>query len=729
MPLPLPHPLSLFCMALLAGLCAGPADADPVLRGTDPAADPAPAELDAVQVVGRRDSGTYQADAIEGSKTGLNLRQLPQSVRVLPRQAIDDLGATRLDATLDYVGGISRQNGFGGLWDNFAVRGLPGNENTGSATLLNGLAANRGYNAPRDTANIEAIEFLKGPAAALYGSSEPGGTLNIVTKRPQWRPAAALEASAGSHDAYRVAADSTGPLLGESLAYRLNVALEDKHSFRDFVHSRRRFVAPALTWRLGEATTLRYDGEWLRQQVPLDRGIVAVRGDLGAIPRSRFLGEPGDGDVLVDNRNHQLLLQHDIADDWSALLAASRRDGSLSGYSTEPSVLRNDGRSLWRQRRWRDFASHDTALQAELRGQVDTGAWRHGVLLGAEAYDFVLTQRMRRIRPSAAAPYALDVFAPVYGQPLPTPLPFVDTRERQRNAALYLQDAIALTPQWTLLLGLRHDRYRQALDDRRSGGHYAQAPTKTTPRIGLSYAPGEQWSWYFNAGRTFRPNTGSDVWNGTGTAHAPAPESGRALELGGKWQARDGRLGGTVALYEIVKDNVLTGDPNNPGNQIAAGRVRSRGAEADLSGQLSEHWRLNASASWNRVQVLRDNTLQLGGSLINVPKFNASLLAVRETALPGGGLLGFGGGMTYSGQRLAEAYTQAQADAGIAPAQLPGYGVARLLAYWRIDERLRVSLDVDNVFDRRYYTSSVAATPWVAVGAARSVTAGVQYRF
>ncbi|NYF20870.1 iron complex outermembrane receptor protein [Xanthomonas sp. JAI131] len=717
-----PQSLS-FVAALLAGLSAGPADADAVL---DAASEPA--ELDTVRVVGRRDSGTYYADATQGSKTELSLRQLPQSVRVLPRQAIDDLGATHLDGTLDYVGGISRQNGFGGLWDNFAVRGLPGNENTGSATLLNGLAGNRGYNAPRDTANIEAIEFLKGPAAALYGSSEPGGTLNIVTKLPQWRPATALELSAGSHDAYRVAADSTGP-LGDSVAYRLNLAAEDRHSFRDVVRTQRRFLAPALTWRLGEATTLDYNGEWLRHRAPLDRGVVAVRGDLRALPRSRFLGEPGDGDVQVENRNHQLLLRHAFSDTWSGLLAASRRDASLRGYSTEPSAVQADARTLWRQRRWRDFASRDSALQAELRGQVRSGTWRHDLLVGMETYDFVLDQRMLRVRPSAAAPYALDLFAPVYGQAPPTPLPFVDTHERQRNLALYLQDAVALNAQWTLLLGLRHDRYRQALEDRRSGGRYAQTPARTTPRIGLSYAPGEQWSWYLNAGRSFRPNNGSDVWYGTGTSTTPAPESGRALELGGKWQARDGRLGGTLALYEIVKDNVLTGDPLNPGNQIAAGRVRSRGAEADLSGQLSAHWRLNASASWNRVQVLRDNTLQVGGSLINVPKLNGSVLAVRETPLPGGGLLGLGGGITHTGARLAEAYTQAQADAGIAPARLPAYTVAKLLAYWRIDDRLRVSLDVDNVFDRTYYTSSVAATPWVAVGAARTVSAGVQYRF
>lgn len=703
-----------------------------LFSGPAPAQSSAPAavELDAIEVVGRRDSGSYVADQTLASKTGLELRKLPQSVRTLPRQVIDDLGATRVDATLDYVGGISRQNGFGGLWDNFAVRGLPGNENTGSASLLNGLAGNRGYNAPRDTANIERIEFLKGPAAALYGASEPGGTLNIVTKLPQWRRATALESYLGSHDAYRVALDTTGP-LGDAFAYRLNVAGEHKHSFRDQLVTSRRLLAPAFSWRLGESTTLNYNGEWLRHRAPLDRGIVAVDGELGRLSRSRFLGEPGDGDITIDNRSHQLVLDHGFGEVWSARLAASQRSTSLRGFSTEPGSVQADARTLWRQRRWRDFGSDDRALQGELQGRFDRGRLRHDLLFGVEGYRFSLDQTMLRFRPSAATPYALDLFAPVYGQALPTPLAYVDTHERQRNLALYAQDAITLDPAgyWTVLLGLRHDRYRQTLDDRRSGERFDQTPSQTTPRLGLSYAPDGSWSGYLNYGRSFRPNNASDVWYGTGTSTAPAPESGRALELGGKWQRVDGRIGATLALFEIVKTNVLTGDPANPGNQIAAGRVRSRGAEADLSGNLGEHWRLNASLSWNAVEVLRDNTLKIGDSLINVPRFNASVLAVHEHATFGGGVLGVGGGLTHTSRRLAEAYTQAQADAGVAARRLPAYTVAKLVAYWRLNDRMRVSMDVDNLFDRRYYTSSVAATPWVALGAARTLTLGAQYRF
>eukprot|EP01136_Pigoraptor_vietnamica_P002766 Opistho-1_new@31145 len=183
-----PQPI-VWALSGLYGFCSAA-----VAQQTATSASPLPA----VEIVGRGASGAYHAADAAGAKSELPLRELPQSVRVVTRQAIDDLGATKLDDVLDYVGGVSRQNNFGGLWDNIAIRGLPGNENTGMATLFNGFSSNRGFNAPRDLAGVERIEFLKGPAAALYGSSEPGGTLNIVAKRPLWSAANSVEGYLGT---------------------------------------------------------------------------------------------------------------------------------------------------------------------------------------------------------------------------------------------------------------------------------------------------------------------------------------------------------------------------------------------------------------------------------------------------------------------------------------------------------------------------------------------------
>ena len=706
--------------ALAQSAAPAPTPAIAATATTAAAGSPA-AELATVEVVGRTESGAYHADEAAGAKTDLPLRELPQSVRIVTRQAIDDLGATRLDDVLDYVGGVSRQNNFGGLWDNIAIRGLPGSDSTGMATLFNGFSSNRGFNAPRDLAAVERIEFLKGPAAALYGSSEPGGTLNIVSKRPLWTAAHSVEGYAGSHGMRRGAFDSTGP-LGERLAYRLNVAVEDRDSFRDRVGVKRQVVAPAFTWKLGRDTLLDYVGEYLRHETPLDRGVVAVGDRLGAISRRTFLGEPADGPATVTNQTHQLVLSHEWNPAWRSRIGLSYREAAIEGFSSEATALRANG-DLTRQRRFRDYASDDIALQAELQGVVKTGAVAHELLLGLESYRFDMDTLLLRVNPSIAAPYAINIYDPVYGQARPTPLPNTDTRERQRNTAFYVQDAIQLAPQWRLIAGLRGDRYDQSLENRRNGALTTQQPSSTSPRLGLSWLPDAQWTLYANTGRSFRPNAGSDV-----ASRAFAPESGKALELGAKWERADRRLGATAALFDIRKRNVLTADAANAGFSVAAGEIRSRGAEFDLAGQLSRRWRVNASLALNDVEVTRDNTLEIGGRLLNVPRVNGSMLAMYEDALANGQRYGVGGGLTHTGRRLGQARTQAEAAAGTPAFDLPAYTTAKLVGYWRLNPRLRLTLDVDNVFDRTYYASAFNRV-WVTPGTARMVTLGVQARF
>lgn len=679
---------------------------------------------ESVEIVGRRQSGAYEATDVSGSKTALPLLELPQSVRVMSRQAMDDLGATRLDDVLDYVGGVSRQNSFGGLWDNIAIRGLPGNENTGMFMLLNGFAGNRGFNAPRDLAAVERIEFLKGPAAALYGASEPGGTVNLVTKKPSWRRANAVEFYGGSFDSYRTALDTTGP-VGDALAYRLNVAVERKRSFRDTVKTGREVVAPAVTWKPAPGTTLDYFGEGLHHAAPLDRGVVAVRNALGAVARERFLGEPADGDITLRNQTHQLVLTHDWSADWRSRLGLSYRETSLRGLSTEATRLEpvDIGPALWRQRRQRDYTSYDTALQADVTGHLQLAGMVHELLLGAETYRFTFGQRQLRVNPSAAAPYAIDIYNPVYGQAQPVPGPNTDTIEHQRNTALTLQDALTLAPQWRLVAGVRLDRYDQTLDNRRNATRTSQQPGETSPRLGLSWLPSAQWAVYANAGKSFRPNTGADV-----TSQPFAPETGRTLELGAKWERDDRRLGANVALFDIVKRNVLTANPANANYSIAAGEITSRGLEADVSGQLAAQWRLIGSLTVNPVKISRDNTLEVGGRLLDVPKVNASLLAVYENARGTGGRWGLGGGFTHVGKRLGQARTQAEADAGTPAFDLPAYTTAKLVAYWRVNPLLRLSLDVDNVFDTTYYANSYSRV-WISPGTPRNLTLGAQLNF
>jgi len=700
---PLSH--ALVCSALLS---------PPFASAQAPAADTP--QLSPVLVTDRASSKGLVADEASGTKTDLPLRELPQSVRVVTPQAIEDLGATRLDDVLDQVSGVSRQNNFGGLWDNIAIRGMPGHDNTGMATLFNGFSANRGYNAPRDLAAVESIEFLKGTAAALYGSSEPGGTLNIVSKRPRRTAANELELKAGSFGFRRGAFDSTGP-VDEQLSYRLNLAYEERDGFRDFVGSRREIAAPAITWKLGPDTVLDYRGEFIRQSVPLDRGVVAVGDRPDALPRERFLGEPGDGDITLVNERHQLMLSHEWSPAWRSRFGLSYLDTSLHGDTTQATGSPTTTGVQTRQYYFRDYNSEDTALQAELQGTVATGPVEHDLLFGVETFRY----RMDSIALSGS-PIPIDVFDPVYGQPRPALGLNTSTLERQRNTAFYVQDAVKLAADWRLVAGLRFDRFDQSLDNRRTGRAVAQQPTATSPRIGFSWVPDDRWTVYANAGRSFRPNTADSA----GTTFDP--EEGVAAEAGTKWENTARSVAASLAVFEIRKRNVLTPDPADPTRSIAAGKVRSRGIEFDLAGQLTAHWRLSANLACTDVAVTEDERLAVGSPLRNVPRITGSAMAVYEDTLPNGQDWSLGAGITHVGERLGEVYTQAEADAGRAPFQLPAYTTARLSARWSLTPSTRLVADVDNLFDTTYYASSYSRL-WVMPGAPRTISLGLHTRF
>jgi len=687
----------------------------------NPNTDSSPVTLDTVEIVGRATSGVYHAEEAAGAKSDLPLRELPQSVRVITRQAVDDLGATKLDDVLDYVGGVSRQTNFGGLWDNIVIRGLPGDQNIGMATLFNGFSTGRGFNAPRDLAGVERVEFLKGSAAALYGSSEPGGTLNTVSKRPLWKAAHSVELYAGSYGLKRVAVDSTAP-LNTDFSYRLNVASEKKDGFRDYVSTQRKVLAPALTWRVGDATTLEYVGDILEHKTPLDRGVIAVNGRLGQVPRSRFFGEPNDGKTTIKNQTHQLIISHNWNMDWRSRFGVSYRETSIYGFATEAHALQPNG-DLWRQRRFRDYDSDDIAGQAELQGLFQTGLIEHELLFGIEKFSFNMDSVMKRINPNSSNPYPINIWNPIYGQTPPIPAPNQDRREQQRNTAFYVQDALKLSEQWRVLAGVRFDNYRQSLQDHISNTLTIQKPSASSPRIGLSWLPNHQWTFYANAGRSFRPNSGTDSAN-----RSFSPERGRAVELGSKWENTQQSIGLTAAIFDIRKRNVLTSDPANAGYSTAAGEVQSRGVEFDFSGQIARQWRLNASLMLNEVEIRKDNDLEVGGRLLNVPKINGSVLAVYEGSLINGQSYSVGGGLTHTGKRLGQARTQADVASGTPAFELPAYTTAKLVAYWHFNPRLSLTLDIDNLFDRTYYLSSYN-TVWVAPGSPRSFTVGAQIKF
>lgn len=345
-------------------------------------------------------------------------KQMPQSIVSVSSAALEQKGITKLQDALDFSASISRKNNSGALWDSFSIRGLSGNENMPSGYLINGFSGGRGFSGPRDVSNIDYIEVLKGPGSALYGRSEPGGTVNIVTKKPQFEPQGELKLSLGSDSFNRVEGDYTNG-INDTTAFRINGAWQDSDSYRDEVYTNKKVVTPSIYHQINASTSVTYEFEYVDLAQLFDRGVVVLDNDFDTVPSSRYLGNPNDGDTQVYSRGHQITLNHDINDEWSLVAGANYRSSTLTGFSSDAELspsrqsLFDDGRTLTRQQRYRDYEVEDLSVKFELSGSVNTAGITHHLLIGADAYKYDLRTALSRYR-GGNGTYTADIFEPNY---------------------------------------------------------------------------------------------------------------------------------------------------------------------------------------------------------------------------------------------------------------------------------------------------------------------------
>ena len=172
------------------------------------------------------------------------------------------------------------------------------------------------------------------------------------------------------------------------MAYRLNVAAEDGASRTSLVDNRKMVVAPAITWNLGPNTVLNYEAEFIRIRTPLDRGIVQVHGNAGALPRDRYLGDPSRNNLHVNGDTHQFTLDHDLGQGWRTRVGASYRETDLYGARGPDRHAASRWPHLTRRDSWRSLPARDTSVQAEVEGKLQTGGLRRTVLAGVESWRF-----------------------------------------------------------------------------------------------------------------------------------------------------------------------------------------------------------------------------------------------------------------------------------------------------------------------------------------------------
>lgn len=662
------------------------------------------------------------------------LAEIPQSIAQIDEATLAENNIVRLSDALDLNASVSRQNSLGGLFDSFAVRGFAGDENIPTGYLVNGFNGGRGFGGPRDVAGIERVEVLKGPAAALLGRGEPGGTVNLVTKQAELgRSFGSTSLQYGSFGRVRAEGDANLALTG-GLTARLIGYAESGDTFRDMVHQRRWGLLPSVGLAIGANTRLTYDFEWTRVEVPFDRGIVVLNNDFRTVPRSRFLGEPGDGDTIARATGHQLRVQHDFSDRWSLLVGASLRDTLLTGASSDAELVPGrqelylDGRSLSRQRRSRLYDSRQWVVRAELSGEFEALGMRHRVLIGADHDAFDNYQDFRRYRPPVVGPAitdragnVIDIRNPVYGRfPLPVPGPLNDRLDVQQSSGLFVQDQIGLTDRLQLRVGGRYDDVSLRTDNRLTGIEARRQRSRFSPQAGIVYRLSDPLTLYAAYGEGFRANIGTDV---RGTIFDP--ETSRSTEVGIKLSTLGGRLNGTVALFQLDKENVLASDTANPGFSVAVGKARSRGVELDLTGRLPGDVDLLLSYAYidaqARSSVLDPNfsfQIRPGDPLINIPDHNLNLQATKRFAVAGRSTM-IGAGVHYVGERSGETGT------GFT---LPSHTLFRMFGDMALTDRTTLFVSIQNLFDDHWYANSYSPL-WVQPGAPRTAAIGLRTRF
>ncbi|MDQ1183029.1 TonB-dependent siderophore receptor [Agrobacterium larrymoorei] len=663
------------------------------------AQDAAPTQLSTIVINGAADAATnrYQPVATStATRTNTPLLDIPQAVNVVSQEILQDQHATSLDEALANISGISQANTLGGTQDSIIRRGF--GDNRDGSILINGMktALNRSFNATTDR-----VEVLKGPSSTLYGILDTGGMINVVTKKPEDTFSADIYSSASSFGGGSAGFDVTGPLEGTDLSYRLIGDYRHIDYWRNFGENKDWLIAPSLSWS-GEDTDVTVSYMHQDYSTPFDRGTIfdLTTGHMVNVDRKTRFDEPYN---VTDGKSDlfQVDIDRQLSDDWKLGIdysysrnVYSDNQARVIEYTPATGVLKRRADAT------QGSTIYNHAVRTDLTGDVEIGDFRHEILIGA-SYDYANTLRTDLMRCGEVTGF--NIYNPVYGTlPACTAVRTADSDQTEiiNTGSLYLQDNWHLSDQWILVGGLRYQYYDLVAGKGR--------PFKTNtdshgdalvPNAGIVYKLTPDVSLYANAAKTFRPQSSIASYYGN-----LDPEEGVSYEVGAKFEIASG-LTANVALYTSEKKNVAYSELVGINTVVkTAGLVRSRGFEIDVAGSLTDNIDMIASYGYTDAEV-RDDPTYAGKRLVNVPEHTGSLYITYDFGEidESGNTLKVGSGVRAVGQRAgmnSNAYF------------LPGYAVVDAFATYTLNfERpIALQLNVKNIFDKTYYTSSIGTT-------------------
>lgn len=644
--------------------------------------------------------------------------ETPQAVSTVSRETMDQQGVRRIAEALRNVAGVT-SNSVYGFFDGFNIRGFNA---SADATYLDGLLWSNAQ-ASTELSGLDRLEVVKGPASGLYGQGPLSGMVNLVSKRPQEQRFVDIALGAGSYDFREVRIDANSPLDGDGrVLARLNAVYRDQDFFVDFSGARRTYLAPSLTWKIAERTSLTFLGTWQRDRInpwsPVSAYGSALPNPHGRLRRSFSVNERDS--PAVQDRDYRALgysFDHAFSDSLSVHQTVryadfhDRWDHWLFPDTISPGMDKID-RLYYGPYNER---GHDLRSDTNLSWTLRTGAIEHRLLFGAD----YSKRRSSYVDTFDPGPYPIDLFHPVYGLTGTHPAFINDTPVFQANSqrGFYLQDHLKVGERITMTLGGRWDR---------ASGGVGAAEVKDrqfSPRAGLTYALRPDLALYLNHSRSFAPQGG--YYRSFDGSPLP-PERGVNNEIGIKLAPRDGRLSGMVSVFELTRQDMATDDPLHPNFSITTGEQRSRGVEVEGQWKPSAQWELQFAYAWTEGEITRDNLLPVGARLAGVPRHSANLWA-RYT-VPRGPLSGLGValGAHAESERLANNYEPTD-PVYQRPFLLKGYTTFdAALSYETV--RWNAQLNLKNMFDKRYIPGD-ASSARTSFGEPRTLMGTVQWRF
>lgn len=592
-------------------------------------------------------------NASVGTGTDTPILATPFSVQVVPQEVLRDQQVTRIEDALTNVSGVSSAGTNGGREASFSVRGFGNQFNTGAPVLRDGYRLYGNFQAIPEIANLQQVEVLKGPSSILYGQIEPGGIINLVSKQPLSQPFYEAELQVGSRDFIRPRIDFTGPLTADGkLLYRLNALYQHDRSFRAFDTDINRFsIAPALTWKISDRTSITFNLEHIHQEGPADFGITRL-GDRVAPVSREFVANNPDDSITTNYLSTGYSFEHRFSDHWK-IRNGFRYLSYDYNYSVVALPFLVNGPNVIRFFADQDGEDRSYSFITSVVGKFATGSVKHTLTAGID-----LNRSESRILTLFGDPSPLNIFNPDY-ELFPKPkrgdLPlFGDTLTTANRLGIYLQDQIDLLDNLVLVAGVRYDtvtrKTTNAVTLFNPGGESEQTDDAWTPRFGLLYRPIPELALFANYSRSFRPSTSL-----TASGSPLEPEEGKGFEVGLKTELFNQKLLATLTYFDITKQNVATADPNNPLFSIAVGEQKSRGVEFDIAGEILPGWKIIGTYAYVDAKVSQDtDDTIVGNRLFGVPKHKASLWTTYEIQQGGLKGLGFGLGFEYASDRSGD---------------------------------------------------------------------------